>query len=177
MTTTVPAATKHWHAQNAEQVCADPFNLEKAVDRSIVIQSNDNSKLLYISAITKWVNNLYSFKSPLAPLLHPEGARTSARQSGKLNITRLSKSYAFHFHMHSPLCKGGLGGICFAVVFLCVTSRPEYLSAESRFKNLLSLVRVGALALATGLGQAILTTTGGFIAIALAMTPQQEHAA
>ena len=28
-----------------------------------------------------------------------------------------------------------------------------------------------------GLGQAILTTTGGFIAIALAMTPQQEHAA
>ena len=40
------------------------------------------------------------------------------------------------------------------------------------FKGL--LVLVGAVALATGLGQVILTTAGCFIAIALAMTPQQE---
>ncbi len=34
--------------------------------------------------------------------------------------------------------------------------------------------RLGAVALATGLGQVILTTVGYFIAIALAMTPWQE---
>jgi len=43
------------------------------------------------------------------------------------------------------------------------------------FKSL--LVLVGAVALATGLGQVILTTVGYFIAIALAMTPWQEPAA
>ena len=44
--------------------------------------------------------------------------------------------------------------------------------------DLLALVGVGVgVVLTTGLGQAILTTTGGFIAIALAMTPQQEPAA
>lgn len=37
--------------------------------------------------------------------------------------------------------------------------------------------RLGALALATGLGQVILTTVGYFIAIALAMTPWQEPSA
>ena len=34
--------------------------------------------------------------------------------------------------------------------------------------------RIGAVLLATGLGQVILTTVGYFIAIALAMTPWQE---
>ena len=112
------------------------MNLEKSVDRSFVIQSNDNNKLVYISAITKGVSNLYNFKSPLAPLF----------QSGGLNTRRLGTRYTFHFYLHSPLClaevlapsgcKGGLGGICFAVDFLSVTSRPGYLTFESMFTGL-----------------------------------------
>ena len=44
-----------------------------------------------------------NYKSPLAPLLHPKGARTSARQSGE------------HDELYSekvpPFYKGRLGGI------------------------------------------------------------------
>ena len=39
--------------------------------------------------------------------------RTVTLQSGELNTTRLSKSYVFDFHLHSPLCKRGARGDLF----------------------------------------------------------------